>query len=247
MNMIKLDENVYFQRKCFVSELLNIQNIINKQKEIEFDSFSDFIETVIKNKIDIDNIFKIIIPIEHWEELESLFRIKNLKPLLYVHIKDDIENIVKSIEGNYRFGIIIDSDKLEEFKSCMEKYKKIDNFKNCGGVVKVSINPQEDLDSFSFLNKITEPFFTFPFFNNIWINWNLKDFENLPIKILKYLEYQLLLLKANVLNNEYEINGNKYGYGSDIKYKYNFYYSFFNKIHINKDFMYIPYIENSKI
>lgn len=245
--MIELDKNVFFQRKNFVKDLLNIQNIINKQKEIEFDSYIDFINLVITNKINIDNICKVIIPIESYEELNSLFRINHFKPILYIYIKNDIENIIKNIDKEYKIGIIIDDNNIDKFKNSVEKYQKISILRNCCGIVKVNIDPSKDLDSFNLLNKITEPFLTFPFFNNIWINWNLNLFNNLPINILKYLDYQLSLLKINVLNTDYEINGSKYGYNSSIKYKYDFYYSFYNKIHMNEDYMYIPTIESSKI
>lgn len=246
-NMIELDKNVFFQRKNFVKDLLNIQDIINKQKEIEFDSYIDFINLVITNKINIDNICKVIIPIESYEELNSLFRINHFKPILYVYIKNDIENIIKNIDKEYKIGIIIDSNNIDKFKNSVEKYQKISILRNCCGVVKVNIDPSKDLDSFNLLNKITEPFLTFPFFNNIWINWNLNLFNNLPINTLKYLDYQLSLLEINVLHTDYEINGSKYGYNSSIKYKYDFYYSFYNKIHMNEDYMYIPTVESSKI
>lgn len=248
MSSIKLESDLIFNRKHYIKELMDIQLIINKLKELEFDDFWDFVDLVLRNKINIDNLVKITIPINSKEQFKSLIRLENLRPILYLYIKDNVEDILSCVDDTYRIGYIIDSDKIEEFKNAVKKFKIIDKLNKSGGIVKVNIDPEKDLHNLGLTNKITEPFLTFPFFSEVWVNWNISKFSQLPIEDLKYLEYQLLLMKSNMLSGDTcGINAKDYGYDGNIEYKFSLYQPYLSKAHINKDVLYIPGIESSKI
>ena len=244
-SVVKLNDTFFYKRKYFVSDLMNKEDIISKVKEIEFDSFESFVKNVLKEKIlDLDLFKRVIIPITSSKELEAVLSITNISSRLAVYFKEvpeDVSSYIKPLNIDY----VIDSENIEKFKEIVKKDKFIENLFYGRGIVKINFEPTTELDQLSV--NITDPFFIFPYFNNVQINWNIDKFENLPISSLKALRYHLVLLRRNVLNTPYRWNCGLYGFDEEVEVPYKLFATYINKANVDMNSIYFKGNGNSHL
>ena len=226
---MKITDEFCYKRIFFIRDLSRPNVIFNKCEQLEFESFDSFIKNYlsIESMVNLVNLKRIIIPINSVNQISYLSGITNNTPtfLFYLQeIKPEILIEIPSITAT-NFGIFLDGNNVVEFKKCLEtltedKQKEISaKLFQTHGAFRITLTSDNLND---FLDSLSEPFVTFPFFNFCDIIIQFHTFEETKLKDLHQLIYNFKLL-YRVMSKSFNkvLNWKKYNDGlSDIQYSF---------------------------
>lgn len=193
-----------YTRHFLVKDLLDASQIFDNTNTLEFDCFKSFFKWFVTKQLFNDcNIKEIILPVETKQDIETLKKLDSSRlPLIKLRFpkKPSLELISSLDTSLKKVSIIIDGEDVLFFKELLKKVpKETLNFLRFNSGTFVITIDFEDIDNIIY--KITDPFFTLPFFSCVKIEWN---FENLEKKVtidrLHAIIWHLNFLKINVLN-----------------------------------------------
>jgi hypothetical protein len=198
------NDNFTYERSYFVKDLLEASHVFKDTDTIEFATFSSFIKWFVQRRLfDECTINNIIVPIMSVSELSIFKQISfdNL-PHTKLYLKDNINKELLSLfdKSFYNISVIVDDYNVAVFKEALYDLpvEALNYFKYTQGTYRVSID-SSDIDDIVY--KITNPFFTLPFFSKVDIDWNFEDLEkNVTIDRLHAIIWHIKFLNINVLS-----------------------------------------------
>lgn len=198
------NDNFTYKRFYFVKDLLDASHVFKDTDTIEFATFSSFIKWFVQRRLfDECTINNIIVPIRNTSELSVFKQISfdNL-PHTKLYLKDNINKELLSLfdKSFYNVSVLVDDYNVAVFKEALYDIpvEALNYFKYTQGTYRVSID-SSDIDDIVY--KITNPFFTLPFFSKVDLDWNFEDLEkNVTIDRLHAIIWHIKFLNINVFS-----------------------------------------------
>ena len=195
-----LPKELNYERSFFVKDLLTADSLIKNSATLEYDSFMDFVQTFLQDRLySLDTVEKIIVPVDDADEARLLLSIDpKARPFLIVYLRDFSKATRDEFRHIENTAILCKGEDIPLLKKAMEEEPSM-NFLNfiahTYGYCRIDVNRQ-DIDKLCY--KYSEGFYTLPCFSIIDARWDWNNFEDMTMRELHGLSYHCNLIFANL-------------------------------------------------
>ena len=219
-----LPKELNYERSFFVKDLLTADSLIKNSATLEYDSFMDFVQTFLQDRLySLDTVDKIIVPVDDADEARLLLSIDpKARPFLIVYLRDFSKATRDEFKRIENTSILCDGDKIISLKKAMIEEPSanfVDFLSHVYGYFRDTIT-KDDIDNISYI--YTDPFFTLPTFSVADIRWDWASFEDMTMNEMRGVVYHCNLLYANMNNQKRKVNWEIFGDKSQSGYVYDF-------------------------
>lgn len=195
-----------FERKYFVKDLLKPETLLKDTSYLEFASFEDFIDTVVRNSLlgDLKSVDKIIVPVEEDYQVKALMHINSdAIPFLIISLKKVSKTLFDAFSPRKNTALMIDASEVSSFKKELKSCKSPAMLSFCKGTYGYfrDVVNCENINNIPYV--FTDPFFQFPFFCIADIAFDYKNLqENLTLDTLHSIQYFGNMLAFNTIKTK---------------------------------------------